>query len=65
MRRSVIDKDHQYFLAESTKTLNLQDSEKYEMEGDGLWVGCSKVRKEGRLCEVNHSGDTSPALVSH
>lgn len=42
----------QYFIAESTKTLNLLDSQKSEVDGDGLWIGCSQVRKEGRLCEV-------------
>lgn len=49
---SVIGKQTQYFLAESTKTLDLLDNQKSEQEDDGLWIGCSQVGKEGRLCEV-------------
>lgn len=47
---SVIDSKTQYFIAESTKTLDLLDSNTH-MEGDDLWVGCSDVSKAGRLCE--------------
>ena len=49
---SVIDKETQYFIAEATKTLTLSDTRKSESDGDGLWVGCTSVPKEGRLCEV-------------
>lgn len=52
MRHSVLDKEHQYFIAESTKSLDISDSKKFQDSGDGLWIGCSRVRKEGRLCEV-------------
>lgn len=52
MKHSVLDKKHQYFIAESTKTLDIADSKKFEGSSDGLWIGCSRVRKEGRLCEV-------------
>ena len=31
--------------------MNLIDNERSEEEGDGLWVGCASVGKEGRLCE--------------
>jgi hypothetical protein len=48
---SVIDREKQYFVAESTKTLDLVDSQKYEVEGDSLWFGCGTVDKTGRLCE--------------
>lgn len=48
---SVLDREKQYFIAESTKTLNLLDNEKYEAEGDELWFGCGVVDKAGRLCE--------------
>ena len=48
---SVIDKEKQYFLAEATKTLHLSDTSKSEVDGDDLWVGCTTVEKEGRLCE--------------
>ena len=47
----MIDRERQYFIAESTKTLNLSDTGKCEKEGDGLWIGCSTVDKAGRLCE--------------
>lgn len=52
MSCSVLDNEYQYFLAESTKSLDIADSKKCEVNGDGLWIGCSRVRKEGRLCEV-------------
>ena len=48
---SVLDREKQYFIAESTKTLNLLDNEKFEAEGDELWFGCGVVDKAGRLCE--------------
>lgn len=51
-RDSVIDKQHQYFLAESSKSLDIADSKRCEVKGDALWIGCSRVQKEGRLCEV-------------
>ena len=47
----MIDRDTQYFLAESTKTLDLADTSKSDKEGDGLWLGCSSVLAAGRLCE--------------
>ena len=48
---SLIDREKQYFVAESTKTLDLIDTNKSEIEGDGLWFGCGTVDKAGRLCE--------------
>lgn len=47
---SVIDGDTQYFIAESTKSLDLVDNSKHA-PGDSLWVGCGSVDKAGRLCE--------------
>jgi len=47
----VIDRETQYFIAESTKTLDLLDTSKSEKEGDGLWLGCASVSAAGRLCE--------------
>lgn len=47
----MIDRDKQYFVAESTKTLDLLNNDKSEEEGDGLWFGCGTVDKSGRLCE--------------
>ena len=49
--RSLIDRQTQYFIAESTKTLDLVNNNKSEVEGDGLWFGCGAVDKSGRLCE--------------
>jgi hypothetical protein len=47
---SVIAEETQYFIAESTKTIDLVDATKYA-PGDDLWIGCSEVSKAGRLCE--------------
>lgn len=35
---SLIDKETQYFVAESTKTLDLGGSGESELEGDGCWL---------------------------
>jgi hypothetical protein len=51
--RSVIDAETQYFIAESTRTLDLADNNQHA-PGDGLWIGCSTVSKAGRLCERYH-----------
>ncbi|KAF2461839.1 hypothetical protein BDY21DRAFT_277152, partial [Lineolata rhizophorae] len=48
---SVIDRDTQHIIAESTKTLSLDNSGEFEEPGDGLWTGCISVPKNGRLCE--------------
>ena len=48
---SLIDRETQYFVAESTKTLNLRDNQRFEDPAEALWVGCAAVGKEGRLCE--------------
>lgn len=47
----MIDRETQYFIAESTKTLDLADTLKSEKEGDSLWLGCASVSAAGRLCE--------------
>lgn len=47
----MIDREKQYFVAESTKTLDLVNNNESEEEGDGLWFGCGAVDKSGRLCE--------------
>lgn len=48
---SVIDQETQYFIAESTKTLDLADTSRSEKEGDDLWLGCASVSAGGKLCE--------------
>lgn len=61
---SVIDREKQYFIAEATKTLKLSDTSKCEQDGDGLWVGCSTVDKQGRLCEQTIELPVVPGKVS-
>jgi hypothetical protein len=38
---SLIDKETQYFVAESTKTLSLDDSTMHEDPDDAVWAGVS------------------------
>ncbi|KAE9982784.1 hypothetical protein EG328_010648 [Venturia inaequalis] len=40
-----------YFVAESTKTLDLSDASVYDDPSDAIWAGCINVPKAGRLCE--------------
>lgn len=47
---SLIDVDTQYFIAESTKTVDLVNNTKHD-PGDDIWLGCTSVSKAGRLCE--------------
>ncbi|KAF2492412.1 hypothetical protein BU16DRAFT_492058 [Lophium mytilinum] len=55
---SLIDKEIQYFVAESTKTLSLEDNTLHEDPDDAIWAGCINVPKSGRLCE--HTLQTMP-----
>ncbi|QDS77761.1 hypothetical protein FKW77_005006 [Venturia effusa] len=48
---SLIDRETQYFVAESTKTLDLSDASQYDDPSDAIWAGCVEVPKAGRLCE--------------
>lgn len=48
---SLIDSDTQYFVAESTKTLNLENVSVADNLMDQVWAGCVSVPKAGRLCE--------------
>lgn len=59
---SLIDSNTQYFIAESTKTLDLLDSTKHA-PGDDLWIGCTSVNKAGRLCEKTI--DVPPTLGTY
>lgn len=36
---SLIDEETQYFVAESTKTVHLDDAEKYDDPDDAIWAG--------------------------
>ncbi len=64
----MIDRQKQYFIAESTKTLDLANTNQSEDEGDGLWFGCGTVDKSGRLCEktieLPPSVASSPSLFT-
>ncbi|KAJ4379242.1 hypothetical protein N0V86_005287 [Didymella sp. IMI 355093] len=55
---SLIDEETQYFVAESTKTVHLDDAEKHDDPEDAIWAGCVRVPKAGRLCE--HTISTPP-----
>ncbi|KAF7907000.1 uncharacterized protein EAF01_004587 [Botrytis porri] len=57
---SLIDDGTQYFIAESTKSLNLVDATKHK-PGDELWLGCTSVSKAGRLCE--RTIETAPTIL--
>lgn len=48
---SLIDTDVQYFVAEASKTLHLEDNSLYDDPLDAIWAGCVAVPKAGRLCE--------------
>ncbi|KZM19489.1 uncharacterized protein EKO05_0003027 [Ascochyta rabiei] len=48
---SLIDEETQYFVAESTKTVHLDDAAQYDDPEDAIWAGCVRVPKAGRLCE--------------
>ncbi|OMP85764.1 Hybrid signal transduction histidine kinase B [Diplodia seriata] len=57
---SLIDRETQYFVAESTKTLDLANSDESEDPGDAIWAGCNmSVPKRGRLCE--HTLEQAPS----
>lgn len=48
---TLIDEETQYFVAESTKTLHLDDNNKHDHPCDAIWAGCVRVPMAGRLCE--------------
>jgi hypothetical protein len=54
---SLIDRDTQYFVAESTKTMHLDVTTQQDGSADVPWAGCAAVPKVGQLCEVR--SDTS------
>jgi GAF domain-containing protein len=57
---SLLDRDTQYFIAESSKTLHLDDNTRHEDPQDALWAGCINVPKAGRLCEYTLKSVPSP-----
>ncbi|PVH95826.1 hypothetical protein DM02DRAFT_600223 [Periconia macrospinosa] len=48
---TLIDDTIQYFVAESTKTLHLDNAHEHDHPDDAIWAGCVRVSKAGRLCE--------------
>lgn len=46
---SVIDDTMQYFIAESSRSVDLNDTEVHA-PGDNVWMGCSAFAKTGRIC---------------
>ena len=47
----LIDKDTLYFVAEATKTLDLEDQDQFDELGDGLYYGAINIPKKGGLQE--------------
>ncbi|KAK4579828.1 hypothetical protein LTR86_000029 [Recurvomyces mirabilis] len=45
------DSDHAYVIAESTRTLSLEDSSQHQA-GDSLWLGFTKIPRGFSVCEV-------------
>ena len=66
IQHSLIDSSTQYFIAESTKTVDLVDNTSHA-PGDEIWIGCDNVSKAGRLCErtieVAPTGDSYPCFI--
>ncbi|KAF7900871.1 hypothetical protein EAF00_003092 [Botryotinia globosa] len=46
---SLIDRTHEYILAESTKTLSSQNDDVHD-DGDSLWLGLRTIPREDSLC---------------
>ncbi|KAK0252947.1 hypothetical protein LTR35_018369, partial [Friedmanniomyces endolithicus] len=59
---SLIDRETQYFIAESTKTLHL-DTGIADDPTDAIWAGCISVPKAGRLCECTLEALPSPTAA--
>lgn len=55
---SLIDEETQYFIAESTKTIHLDDAEKYEDPDDAIWAGVSLPFASGLPTEGCHVNNT-------
>lgn len=47
----LLDKEQSYFVAEATKTLDLEDTSQSESVDDGLWYGSISMPKKGGLLE--------------
>ncbi|RDL35459.1 ATPase of HSP90 chaperone topoisomerase II kinase [Venustampulla echinocandica] len=60
----LIDAKTQYFVAESTKTVDLFDTASHAT-GDDIWMGCSSVSKTGKLCEKTIAVKPSPNNSSY
>ncbi|KAJ8064020.1 hypothetical protein OCU04_007861 [Sclerotinia nivalis] len=46
---SLVDRTHEYILAESTRTLSSQDDDVHDV-GDSLWLGVRTIPREESLC---------------
>lgn len=49
---SLIDRETLYVVAEASRSLHLRNSDSYDDDGDGLWMGCTRGPVAGTLCEV-------------
>ncbi|KAL2829817.1 hypothetical protein BJY01DRAFT_261164 [Aspergillus pseudoustus] len=57
---SLIDRETLYVVAEASRSLNLGDNSVYDIDGDGLWMGCSRGPVAGTLCEKTITLHPSP-----
>ncbi|ESZ97843.1 4MPY, histidine kinase-group I protein [Sclerotinia borealis F-4128] len=48
---SLVDRTHEYILAESTRTLSSQDDDVHEA-GDSLWMGVRTIPRQESLCDA-------------
>ncbi|KAJ5569003.1 CheY-like superfamily [Penicillium hetheringtonii] len=48
---SLIDRETLYVVAEASRSLHLGNSDSYDDDGDGLWMGCTRGPVDGTLCE--------------
>lgn len=66
---SLIDRETQYFVAESTKTLDLANSEEYEAPNDAVWAGVRRAspatfRFDPSPNQLHCSASACPRLVA-
>ncbi|KAL3418454.1 hsp90-like protein [Phlyctema vagabunda] len=58
---SLVGRNDQYFLAESTSTLNLADTSEEDENGASLWMGCTRsMAREHALCANTIKASQAP-----
>jgi GAF domain-containing protein len=61
---SLIDSNHQYVLAEATRTLSLRSDARH-LEGDGLWLGSVVLERSKGVCGLLLEEDAISLSPSH